>query len=519
MQENRTLMTRSIHFVARMGNKLPHPFMLFSMLAGLVLVLSAVLSALDVSATYVAAVRGSGHPPVEATVYARNLLSTESLRGFLENLVKIYIQFPPLGIAMVMILGVGLIEQTGLMSALMRKTILKAPPYMATVLLAFVGVNANLASGAGVIFTPILGGAVFKAVGRNPWMGVVVGYAAASGGYAANLMVAGTDALLAGITASAIQGTAVRAPVHPLMNWYFMIVATFLVSGVIAAVAERYLGRILDEGEGAVDRSVLAEHLVTPEESRGLRFAGVAALVWVGLLIAALAPANGVLRSASGTIVPESPLTRGLVGILFLIFFSIGIAYGIGSGKITSQRDVPRMMEGGLRGTLAFLTVALPAALFIHFFDESRLSLILAAKGAAILKDLDLGGVPLLVLFVLLVSAMNLFLPSGSVKWLVLSPIFIPMFASVDLSPAMTQLTFRVGDSVTNNISPFKSYLPVIIGLLEQYRSREDREVGIGTVIALQLPFSIALAVSLTLLLVVWYLLGLPLGPGVGVHL
>jgi len=176
-------------------------------------------------------------------------------------------------------------------------------------------------------------------------------------------------------------------------------------------------------------------------------------------------------------------------------------------------------MEGGLRGTLAFLTVALPAALFIHLLDESRLSLILAANGAAIVKDLDLGGVPLLVMFLLLVATMNLFLPSGSVKWLVLAPIFFPMFAAVGLSPAMTQLTFRVGDSVTNNISPFKSYPPVIIGLLEQYRRRDDQEVGIGTVIALQLPFSIALLVALGLLLVVWYLLGLPLGPGAGVHL
>lgn len=519
MQPKGTLMAGFVSAVERVGNRLPHPFMLFSMLAGLVLVLSAILSAVGVSASYMGAAKGAGQTPVETTVHVQNLLSTSALRGFLENLVKIYIEFPPLGLAMVMILGVGLIEQTGLMSTLMRKTLLKAPPYMVTALLAFMGINANLASGAGVIFTPIIGAAVFKAVGRNPWIGVVVGYAAASGGYTANLMVAGTDVLLAGITASAMQGTAIKAPVHPLMNWYFMIAATFVVVTAVTVVAERYLVKMLDDGDSKADRSALAEHVVTPEESRGLRYAGVTALIWVGLLLTATIPANGLLRSATGSLVPESPLTRGLVGILFLVFFSIGLAFGIGAGKITSQRDVPKLMEGGLRGTLAFLTVALPAALFIHFFDESKLSLILAAKGAALLKDLDFGGLPLLLLFMMLVAVMNMFLPSGSVKWLVLSPIFIPMFASVSLSPAMTQLTFRVGDSVTNNISPFKSYLPVIIGLLEQYRRRDDQEVGIGTVVALQLPFSVALMVSLGLLLAIWYLLGLPLGPGVSVGL
>lgn len=512
-------MGRFVGAVERVGNKLPHPFMLFSILAGLVLLSSALLSCLDVSATYMSTATGAGKAPVETTTHVKNMLSTESLRTLLENIVKIYIDFPPLGLAMVMILGVGLIEQTGLMSALMRKTVLKAPHYMVTALLALMGINANLASGGGVILTPIIGAAVFKAVGRNPWMGVVVGYAAASGGYTANLLVAGTDALLAGITGAAAASAGIKAPIHPLMNWYFMIAATFVVVAVVTLVAERYLARTLEDGDGEADRTALAEHVVTVEESRGLRYAGVVSLVWIGLLAAAMIPSNGVLRSPAGELVPESPLTRGLVGILFLVFFSVGIAYGIGARKIKSQADVPRLMEGGLRGTLTFLTVALPAALFIHLMDESKISMVLAAQGAAVVKDLELGGLPLVILFLLLVATMNMFLPSGSVKWLVLSPIFVPMFAAVDLSPAMTQLTFRVGDSVTNNISPFKSYLPVIIGLLEQYRRREDQPVGIGTVVALQLPFSIALLLALGLLLVAWYLLGLPLGPGVGVRL
>lgn len=501
------------------GNRLPHPFTLFVGLGLGILVLSALLSWLGVSATVIAAAK-PGATPVPVTVEVRNLLSVPFLQDFLTRFVQIYADFPPLGLTMAMMLGIGVLEQSGFMSALMRRTLVGAPPYLVTALLAFVGINANLASGAGVIFTATVGAAIFKSLGRNPWLGVVIGYAAGSGGFTANLLIAGTDVLLAGITQSAVAGAGLNAPVHPLMNWYFMIAATFVVTLTVTVVAERVMTRILPDDPAAATREELERHALQDDERRGLRWAAVAAAIGVALILAGAIPEQGVLRNAQGNFLPESPLTDGSVAILFFFFFAVGTAYAYGARVITSNREIPKLMEGGLRGILGFLVVVLPAAIFIHLFNESRLATILAAHGATWLRHLQLGGVPLLILFILVVALLNVFMTSGSAKWLVLAPVFVPMFAAVDLSPAATQLAYRVGDSATNVISPIKSTLPVMIGLLEQYRRKGDeRQVGIGTVLSLEFPFALGLLIALVTLLVIWVLLGLPLGPGASVHM
>ncbi|MFH2006170.1 MAG: AbgT family transporter [bacterium] len=508
-------LNRFIRGVEAVGNRLPHPFALFSGLAFVVLLLSAVLSVLDVSVTYTTAGQ-AGQATAETTVYVKNLLAPAELRTFIVKFVKIYATFPPLALAMIMMLGIGLFEQTGLISALLRRTILGAPPYMITALLAFIGANSNMASGAGVIFAPTIGGALFKAAGRNPWLGVATGYAAATGGFTANILVAGTDVVLSGITQAAVRSAQMTAPTHPMINWYFMIAATFVVTLAVTLVTEKHLSRLLEEGQPLrQDQQALASHALTDDEKRGLRWAGVAALAVLALLLVATVPDGALLRNSAGKLLPRSPLTSGMVAILFFTFTAIGLAYGVGARVIHTHREIPMLMEGGLRGLNAFLVVALPAAMFVYFFDRSNIDTVLAVKGAALIRDLGLGGLPLILAFVVTVSAINLFVSSGSAKWMILAQVFIPIFAASNLSPAMTQLSFRVGDSVTNGLSPLKACIPVLIGLLEQYRPKDDtRSVGIGTVISLQVGYSIALFVGLTLLLVFWYLSGLPLGPG-----
>ncbi len=510
---------RLIRRLERAGNRLPHPFTLFVVLGLGILLLSAVLSELGVSAVVQASPK-PGAPPVPTVVEVRNLLSGPFLQDFLTRFVSIYSDFPPLGLTMAMMLGIGVLEQSGFMSALMRRTLLGAPPFLVTALLAFVGINANLASGAGVIFTATVGAALFKSLGRNPWLGVAAGYAAGSGGFTANLLIAGTDVLLAGITDSAVRGAGLTAPVHPLMNWYFMVAATFVVTLTVTLVTERVLTRVLPDDPATATREELSRHALHADERRGLRWAGLAAAVCLGLVLLGAVPQEGVLRNELGNFLPESPLTEGSVAILFFFFFTVGTAYAYGARVIQSNREIPRLMEGGLRGILGFLVVVLPAAVFIHLFNESRLATLLSAYGASWLRDVQLGSIPLLILFIGVVALLNIFMTSGSAKWLVLAPVFVPMFAAVDLSPAATQLAYRVGDSATNVISPIKSSLPVMIGLLEQYRRQDDpRPVGIGTVIAMEFPYSLGLLVALVLLLVLWILFGLPLGPGAPVHL
>lgn len=505
---------RFINWVEIVGNKLPHPFWLFVYLSIIVVVLSHFLAEAGTSVTYMAAGRG-GAAGAMKTVNVLNLMSYDAMRKFMADFVKTYINFAPLGLIMVMTLGIALLEQSGLISAFMRKAILGAPSWAVTATLAVIGINANLASDAGIIFTPAIGAAVYKALGRNPWVGIATGFAAGCGGFTANFFVAGTDALLAGITESACKGMGIVAPTHILINWYFLIASTFILTFATTWVTEKFTVKHLGDSIEPMDTEALAKHAVNTDEKRGLRCAGVMALLLIGLLLYMTIPAGSFFRNpTTGTIVPTSPLLSGIIAVLFFFFFLVGIAYGLGAKTIKSMSDVPKLMQKGLTGGISFLVVVLPASMFVQLFASSNLTTVLAVKGGEWLKAMNLGGIPLLLMFILFVCFINLFMISGSAKWLILAPIFVPMFSVVGFSPALTQMAYRIGDSSTNIISPLSYYLPVIIGLLEQYRPEgNDQKVGIGTVISMAMPYSMAYVVCFSVQIVIWYLLGLPLGP------
>lgn len=506
---------RFIKGIEFLGNKFPHPFWLFTLLCLLIVFLSAWLSKNGVSVTYMAA--KAGEVPKETTVAVTNLLGYEAMREFLANFVKTYVNFAPLGLILTMMLGIGIVEQTGMISALMRKTILGAPHSLVTAVIALVGINANLASDAGIIFTPVIAAAVFKALGRNPWVGIAAGYAAASGGFTANLFVAGTDALLAGISKSAIEGVhnlPPNVPIHPLMNWYFMIAATFVLTFLTVYVTEKYTVKLLGDSSGVRDEEELKKHAVTPAENRGLFCALLALILYAAAVVWLTYPQGSLFRSPDGSLLPRSPLLNSIMPLLFFLFFFVGIAYGIGAGVIRKGEDIPKLMQKGIAGCTGFMVVVLPASLFVELFRMSRFDVILSVTGADWLQAMNLKGIPLLLLFILLVSFLNLFMMSGSAKWLILAPIFVPMFAQVGFAPALTQVAYRIGDSATNIITPLSYYLPVVIGLLEQYKKDSDTEVGIGTVLSMTMPYSLFYFAGFTLLLIVWYFLGLPLGPG-----
>ncbi len=518
MLYKRTMFEKFIRAIEFVGNKFPHPFWLFVILSAVLFGLSYWLAGTEV--TYMVSKSGK---ITEQTTAVSNLISYEAIRTFFAGFVKTYVNFAPLGLILTMMLGIGLVEQTGMISALMRKTILGAPRALVTAVIAIVGINANLASDAGIIFTPVIAGAVFKALGRNPWVGIAAGYAAGAGGFTANFFIAGTDALLSGITASAIEGVPYipeGTPTHPLINWYFMIAATFVLTFMTVYVTERYTVKMLGDSDTGHDSEELKKHAVTPEENRGLFCALIALIAYVALIVWYTYPEGSLFRNpADGSLLPRSPLLSSVMPLLFGLFFVVGIAYGVGAGVIRKGEDVPKLMQKGLTGSVGFMVVVLPASMFVELFRMSHFDTILSVKGAEFLKSMNLGGIPLLVLFIILVTFLNMFMISGSAKWLILAPIFVPMFAGVGFSPALTQAAYRIGDSTTNIISPLSYYLPVVIGLLEQYKPNDDTEVGIGTVISMAMPYSLFYLAGFTVLLVVWYLLGLPLGPGVSAGL
>ena len=508
-----------IKWVEVVGNKLPHPFWIFVYLTIIVMALSFILNKAGTSVTYMAAGR-DGAAGKETTIAVVNLLSPDALRSIFTGFVSTYVGFAPLGLVLAMTLGIGLLEQSGLISAFMRKTIMGAPSWAISAVLAIIGINSNLASDAGIIFTTTLGAVIFKTLGRNPWVGIAIGYAAAQGGAAANFFIAGTDGLLGGITLSALNGMGIQDPsAHILMNWYFLFVATVPLTLIITIISEKFLVKFLGEQVVKPDAAIMAQNQVTADEKRGLRWAGIALITIIAVLLLTTVPKSGFFRDPkTHTLIPSSPFLSGIIGILFFVFFFLGIAYGYGAKTIKRTADIPKLMQSGMSGTLSFLVVALSAANFITLFNRSNLTTILSVKGAQGLEAVGLGGIPLLIMFILFSTFINLFIASGSAKWLILAPIFVPMFYQIGFSPALTQIAYRIGDSATNPMSPLSSYIAFVIGLLDQYRpkGKENETVGIGTVISLTLPFCIAILIVFTLQLVIWYLLGLPLGPGSG---
>jgi aminobenzoyl-glutamate transport protein len=503
--------TGFLGWVGRTGNKLPNPFMLFTALAVITLILSWLCGKLGVSVTYMAANAKEGRL-VETTVVVRNLISAAYFREFLRDFVKTYINFAPLGTVMVTMIGIGYVQETGFFDAFMRKTLIKCPPVLITFAVALVGICANISGNAGIIISTTLSAAIFASLGRNPILGAVLGYATGHGGFTANLLLTADDALLSSITKAAADSAGIAAPVNPLMNWFYMIPATLVLAMTATLVTEFIMPRYV-ETKGKINVNALDDKGLTPDQEKGLKLAGIFFLVFLVLVLIGIIPSNGLLRNADGKFLPASPLTEGIVALIVFMFFFVGTGYGIGAKTITSQHQIPKLMSGGLRDSLAYFVICFPAAYFIQFFGNSNLSVILSVKGAEMLERLNFNGIPLVIAFILLTAFLNLFLTSGSSKWMILAPIFVPMFATVGIAPALTQIAYRIGDTSTNPIAPINYFIPIIISTMEKYKD-EGEEIGIGNVISMTLPYSLCNLVSLIVLLVIWMVFNLPLGPG-----
>lgn len=497
---------RFINGVERVGNKLPHPFFLFCGLAVIALLLSVLLA--GTSVTYEVAKDGVIE---NTTVSVVNLMNKAYWQNITQNIVKIYINFAPLGIVMVMMFAIGFAQDSGFFEALMKKSLLSAPPVLVTYVLAVICVCANMASNAGIIFCVTVGAAIFSSLGRNPLIGAVFGYCGAHGGFTANLMISADDVLQCGITQSAADGMGITGvPINPMMNYYFLVLATFVLAAAATFVTERVMPKVC-KYEG-IHQEMTTK--VTPEENRGLRNAGITFIVFLAIMLFLTVPKNAFFRNDDGTLVPQSPFTNSVVFILLVMFIALGTAYGLGAGTIKKQADFPRLMGKGLSDSISFFVIAFPSALFIQFFNDSKLATILAVNGSNLLKSWNFTGIPLILSFLVLVTMLNMCMTSGSSKWLIFAPIFVPMFYSIGLSPAFTQLCYRVGDTMTNPIAPINYYLPIVLGVMSQYKKPEDPEFGMGTLISMNLPYSISYVIVLVPMLIIWYLLNLPIGPG-----
>ena len=501
-------MGRFLGLIERVGNALPHPATLFLLLALLVLLLSEVASWVDLVAAHPGKTNPDGSPVLITVV---SLLSRDGLHRILDNLVTNFTGFAPLGTVLVAMLGIGIAESSGLIGTALRCLVLKAPRRLLTMVVVFAGVLSNTASEVGYVLLVPMAAMIFQAAGRHPLAGLAAAFAGVSGGYSANLLLGTIDPLLSGLTQEAARLVDPQATVNPACNYIFMSVSTFLVTLVVTWITEKVVEpRLPAQAEASTGTDTSAIAPLSAAEIRGLRAAGVAAVAFTLWLLWGTVPADGFLRDPHTGDLLESPLMSGIVALIFGSSALMGLAYGLAAGTIRSDGVAMKGMARSMETLGGYLVLVFFAAQFVKFFEWTNLGLIFAVKGAEGLRATGLGGIPLILAFTLIAAIVNLVMGSASAKWALMAPIFVPMLMLLGYPPELTQVAYRVGDSVTNVISPMMSYFALIIAFVQRY----DPKAGIGTLVALMLPYSIALWVGWSLLLIVWLMLDLPLGLG-----
>jgi aminobenzoyl-glutamate transport protein len=500
--KKKSIFDRFLNILEKGGNALPHPATLFGIFALAALVLSAVGAWLGWSVQ---------HPGTGETIGVINLFSKEGLAMILDRMVENYTGFAPLGIVMVAMLGIGIAESSGLIAAFIRLLVLSSPKRLLTFVLVFSGILSNFASDIGYVLLIPLGGIIFQSVGRHPIVGMAAAFAGVSGGFSANLILGTVDPLLAGLSQEAARIIDPGYEVNPTANYYFMIVSTFVIAVIGTWVTEKIVSPRFGTYSGPEGEEKL-EHL-SPREKKGLQWSLVVLLFWVVLIMAGVLPENGILRGDDGGIL-SSPVIRGVIAILFLIAGTMGIVYGAVLGKYRNDSDVAKSMAKSMQTLTTYFVLVFFAAQFVAYFKWSNLGVIMAVNGAEALMAADLGLIPLMLLFVLLSASINMLMGSASAKWAIMAPIFVPMFMLLGYSPELSQAVYRIGDSVTNIISPMMSFFALIIA----YFNRYDENAGLGTVMATMIPYSIAFFIGWSILLVIWLTFGLPLGPGAGLE-
>lgn len=496
------LLNRFINVVEKGGNALPHPAALFAILGVLTLVVSGV--------GYLAGWQGM-NPANGETIKVVNLMSVEGLHRILLGMVDNYTGFAPLGIVMVAMLGIGVAESSGLIKASVNALLSKAPRRSVTFMVVFTGIMSNMASDLGYILIIPLAGVIFHSLGRHPIAGMSAAFAGVSGGFSANLLIGTIDPLLAGLSTEAARIIDPGYYVMPTANYYFMAGSTFMISFAGTWVTNVWVEPRLGKYTGDIEKEPIIP--LSQSEKRGLSWVGVLCLGWAIIFSAGLVPDHGFLRGGDNSIL-HSPLLKGFISVLFLVASSCGIVYGYKAGTFKRHADIFNGMNTSFKSMIAFLVLVFFAAQFVAWFKWSNLGLVLAIKGAAVLQSLDIGLIPLVILFVLFSGFINLFMGSASAKWAIMGPVFIPMFMLMGYSPELSQAVFRVGDSVTNIISPMMSFFALIIVYYQKYNPQS----GIGTLIGTMLPYSFTFLIVWTLLLIGWILMGLPLGPEAGLY-
>lgn len=499
----KSAMDRFLDIIEKGCNMLPPPTILFCWLFLITGIIGAICTAAGVSLK---------NPATGEMVMSSNLFTKEGLLWFLSTMLKNFTDFAPLGLVLCMTLGIGLCEESGLLITVLKSAMKNASPTLLPYIIAFIGVMGNIASDTAMVVIPPLAAIIYMGAGKHPVVGMLTGYAGAQAGFTANLMIAGTDALLQGITNTAIAGFLPDSgfQVDVTCNWFFMMASTFLCTLVIGSVSLFIIEPRFGKYTGSTDEK--AENLSTLQ-SGALQKTGIAALIFLGLVIAGFF--SGILSSENGSLI-GSPLLNNLVPILFLFFSFCGAVYGFSSGAFKDSGDLHKAFSKQMGAMGSYVAFCFFAGQFQALFNWTKLGTMLAITGADFLENIGFTGMPLCIAFIVICTLVDLIFSSGSAKWAIFAPIFVPMFMLLGYHPAFTQLLYRLGDSPGNCIGPTSAYIWMMLSVIQ---TKYMKDAKIGTLISAMLPVALLLQIAWIIFMVVWVMLDIPIGPGVGVYL
>ena len=492
---------RMLDWVERVGNKLPDPAVLFLLALVITWIVSALLAPMTFSAI---------DPRTGEAVVVRNLLAGQEFTSFLAQMVQVFVAFPPLGVVLVAMLGIGVAEHTGFINAALRGLLSFTKRWLLTPMVILVGIVSHTAVDAGYVLVVPLGGVIFYAAGRHPLAGIAAAFAGVSGGFSANFVPSSLDPMLAGITQAGVQVLDSELLINPLNNYYFTAVSSLLIIGLGWFLTDKVVEPRLQATplDGDLENLPKMEPL-EPAERRALRWALLAMLATLVIVAVTALPSGSAWRDAAGELAsPAAPLMRSIVPLIFLLFVIPGMVYGYASGKVKNHRDIIEGMSKAMSGMGYYVVMAFFAAQFIYAFGQSNLGALIAIEGANFLRSLGMPSQVTLIGIILVTGFVNLLVGSASAKWALLAPILVPMLMSLGISPDLTQAAYRVGDSSTNIITPLMPYFPLIVVFCQRYVSK----AGIGTLVAMMLPYSVVFLVGWSAFLLLYWALGIPLG-------
>lgn len=497
---------RMLDAIERAGNKVPHPALIFVALSAFVVLLSAIVHWFGASVTY-QSVNPDTNAVETVTTDAKSLLSSEGIRFMYEDVVKNFMNFQAVGVIIVAMIGVGVADSSGLIDALIRKLVKVAPRQFLTYILVFIGILSSIAADAGYLVLIPLAATAFLSMGRHPLAGLAASFAGVAAVFTANILIKPLDGILTGITNDAIHLLDPSQSIELTANFWFSAASVLLLTFVVSIITDKFVEPRLGKYAGPLPEHVGED--LSPDESRGLKYAVLAMVGVVVVFLLLTIPSGAPLRNPeTGALVGDSPFMSGLIVMVTLLFLAMGVGYGVGAKTMTSTTQIINAMEKAISGLGSLILLLFIISQFLAYFTFSNIPTLIAVSLGDALEHAGLGAVWLLVGFIVVVAILDLIMTGAIPKWAIFAPVFVPLLMRLNVEPDAVLAAYRVGDGPFNAVSPLNAYFALIVSFAAKYQ----KNAGVGTVVALMLPYVAIVFVSWIVLFVIWHITGLPWG-------